>query len=55
MKLFIEITLAIVTGEWLYTWLTAFQSMIIGRYLKRKYRDALMQKHLEQMPVGRAN
>lgn len=53
--MFIELVGAIVVAEHLYAWTTAIQSMIIGRYLRSKYRDIAMQRHLQQMPVGRAN
>lgn len=55
MKLFIEITGAVIFGEWIYSWLIAMQSVVIGRIIRRRMTDRLMQKHLEQMPVGRAN
>ena len=52
---FMRIVGAIVVGEYIYSWVVAAQSIILSRYLRSKYRDQLMQKHLEQMPVGRAN
>lgn len=55
MMLFIELVAAIVVGEWAYSWVCAMQSVVIGRYFKRKYMNQINNRILEQMPVGQAN